>query len=67
MPYQVRERYEQLRGKCDDAQLDRMIAVFDEGQRHPDKQDLLKANVFTDTAIRKIPAVDEFSKLRDII
>ena len=67
MPYQIREKYEQLRGKVDDDRLDRMIAMFDEGQRHPDKHDLLKANVFTDTAIRKIPQKDEYSRLRDII
>ncbi len=67
MPNQIRDRYESFRGKVDDAQIDRMIAVFDEGLKHPDRQDLLKANVFTDTAIRKIPEVDDYSKLKDII
>ncbi len=67
MPPAIRDRYEAMRGKVDDEIIDRMIAIFDEGQRHPDKQDLLKANVFTDTAIHKIPSEDSYSRMRDII
>ena len=67
MPCFIRDRYEELRGKVDDSRLDSMIAVFDEGQKHPDKQDLLKANVFTDTVIHKITDSENYEKLRDII
>ena len=62
----IRERYEDLRPKLGDSAVDRMIAVFDEGLKHPDKQDLLKANVFTDTAIHRIPAPKEYSKFMDM-
>jgi flavodoxin len=54
MPMQIRNKYEQCRGKCDDAQIDEMIRNFDEALLHPDKQDLLRANVFTDQMLRKI-------------
>lgn len=61
----IRDRYEALRDKLGDSNVDRMIAIFDEGLKHPDMQDLLRANVFADTAIRKIPASDDYSRLRD--
>ncbi|WP_051656549.1 flavodoxin family protein [Butyrivibrio sp. AE3004] len=67
MPPMIKERYEEKRGRIDDDTIDRMIAIFDEGQKHPDRQDLLKANVFADTAIRKIPNNDSYTRLRDII
>jgi hypothetical protein len=67
MPALIRERYEELRGRCEDSKIDSMIAMFDEGQKHPDRQDLLKANVFTDTIIHKIPEDDYYSNLKDII
>ena len=66
MPVTIRDRYEALRPKLGDSAVDRMIAIFDEGQRHPDKKDLLRANVFTDTAIRKIPTANDYSKIMDI-
>ena len=66
MPATIRERYEELRPKLGDSAVDRMIAIFDEGTRHPDKQDLLKANVFTDTAIHRIPVEDQYSRLNDL-
>ena len=54
MPSEIRRRYEEARGTyrdtekdavCDDV-LERMIASFDDALSHPDKQDLLKANLF---------------------
>ena len=54
MPIQVRQKYEQCRGRCDDEQIDQMIHNFDKAQQHPDRQDLLKANVFTDRIVRQI-------------
>ncbi|SEL90120.1 MULTISPECIES: flavodoxin family protein BilS [unclassified Butyrivibrio] len=67
MPAFIRDRYEELRGKRGDEFADRMIAIFDEGQRHPDKQDLLRANVFADTAVHRIPEQENYSHLRDIL
>ncbi len=67
MPRQIRDRYDELRGRCEDSKLDSMIAMFDVGQKHPDRQDLLKANVFTDTAIHRIPNNNNYSKLKDFI
>ncbi len=67
MPVVIRQRYEELRGKVDDRKIDSMIAVFDEGQSHPNKKDLLKANVFADTAIHKLATADTYSNLEDII
>lgn len=54
MPMQVRDKYESCRGRMPDDKLDCMIKNFDEALKHPDKQDLLRANVFTDEMIKKI-------------
>lgn len=67
MPMYIRDKFEALRDKWGDTRCDRMLSLFDEGQKHPDRQDLLKANVFTDTAIHKIPSDENYSKLKDII
>lgn len=67
MPVAIRERYESMRAKYGDEKIDRMIAIFDEGQKHPDKQDLLKAHVYADTAIHRIPGEESFFRIRDII
>ncbi|MCR5657199.1 MAG: flavodoxin family protein [Butyrivibrio sp.] len=66
MPPIIRERYEESRERFSQAQYDRMIAIMDEGLKHPDKQDLLRANVFTDTAIHKIPSTENYSRIKDI-
>lgn len=54
MPEEIRRKYESYRGQCDDVKLDVMLQVFDEALPHPDKQDLLKANVFTAECLKKI-------------
>jgi flavodoxin len=66
MPAQIRERYEELRGRYDEEKLDNLLTIFDEGRRHPDKQDLLKANVFADTAIHRIPSSDNYKGFREM-
>lgn len=56
MPSEIRRRYEEARGTFRETEkdaayddvLDRMIASFDDALTHPDKQDLLKANIFVD-------------------
>ena len=62
MPSEIRKRYEEARGTfrdtekdaaCDDV-LARMIDSFDEALSHPDKQDLLKANLFVDEVFKTL-------------
>ncbi len=67
MPPLIREKYETYRDKLGDSAFNRMMAIIDEGQKHPNKQDLLKANVFTDTAVHKIQDPDDYSKLKDFM
>jgi len=67
MPALIREKYETYRDRLPDSDFNRMMTIIDEGLKHPDKQDLLKANVFTDTAIHKIQNNDEYSRLKNII
>ena len=56
MPALIREKYEKCRDKCDDQYIiDHMISMYEEGLQHPNRQDLLRANVFADTAIKNIP------------
>ena len=66
MPALIREKYETYRDKLDDITFNRMMMIIDEGQKHPNKQDLLMANVFTDTAIHKIQDPTDYSKLKDL-
>ncbi|WP_044915291.1 flavodoxin family protein BilS [Butyrivibrio sp. WCE2006] len=67
MPIAIRERYQEMRGRINDDKIERMVAMFDEGISHPDRQDLLRAHVFADTTVRKIPGYDIFSRIMDII
>ena len=56
MPALIRKKYEKCRDKCDDPYIiDHMISMYEEGLQHPNKQDLLRANVFADAAIKNIP------------
>lgn len=55
MPSVIRDKYEACRGKCEPYLLDAMIKIYEEGQKHPDKQDLLKANVFVHDALSRVP------------
>lgn len=51
----IREKYESFRGICDDSKIDLMLSFFDEAITHPDQNDLLKAHLFVDKCISKIP------------
>ena len=62
MPSEIRRRYEEARGTnpgtekdavYDDV-LNRMISSFDDALSHPDKQDLLKANLFVDSVFQTL-------------
>lgn len=62
MPSEIRRRYEEARGTFRGTEKDavyddvltRMIDSFDEAFVHPDKQDLLKANLFVDDVFRAL-------------
>ena len=54
MPVEFRQKYEAYRGRCSDEQLQIVIDAYDKAKAHPDRQDLLKANVFTCEMIKKI-------------
>ena len=62
MPSEIRRRYEEARGTYRGTEKDavyddvltRMIDSFDEALTHPDRQDLLKANLFVDDAFRTL-------------
>lgn len=54
MPVEFRQKYEDCRGKCPDEQLQLVIDAYDKAKSHPDKQDLLKANIFTNKMIELI-------------
>ncbi len=53
MPARIRVKYECLSEKVGKEKADLMIANYDEALKHPDKQDLLKANIFADEVIKK--------------
>lgn len=54
MPMAVKDKYISLRDRCDPQQIAAMIRNFDEALTHPDRHDLLKANVFVDDVYRKL-------------
>ncbi len=54
MPMAVKDKYISLRDRCDPEQIASMIKAFDDALSHPDRQDLLKANVFVDDVYRKL-------------
>jgi len=53
MPLEIRNKYESLRGKCADMQIDFMLSMFDDAATHPDNQDLLQVRLFTDEILIK--------------
>jgi len=54
MPVEIRQKYESCRGLCDKELLDKMIENYEEAKAHPNRQDLLRANVFTSDIIAKL-------------
>ncbi|MBR0164264.1 MAG: flavodoxin [Lachnospiraceae bacterium] len=54
MPEEIRTRYEEARGVCEKEVIDRMVASYDEALTHPDRQDLLHANLFVDEVFKKL-------------
>ena len=53
MRREIREKYEDMRGKCADYQIDSMLERFDNSAEHPDNQDLLQVRLFTDEILVK--------------
>ncbi|WP_026503588.1 flavodoxin family protein BilS [Butyrivibrio sp. NC3005] len=51
MPQEIRQKYELCRGKCDETQLNLMIKAYEEAKFHPNRQDLLRANIFASEVI----------------
>ena len=58
MPYQIRNKYESCRGKCEDSMIDYMLSQFDDAASHPDRQDLLKARIFAEEVQKKIKELE---------
>ena len=50
---EIRSKYESLRGKCEDVQIDIMLSMLDDASSHPDNQDLLQVRLFTDEILVK--------------
>ncbi|MCR4902773.1 MAG: flavodoxin family protein [Butyrivibrio sp.] len=59
MPMAVRDKYLSLRDRCNPEQISYMIRTFDEALSHPDRQDLLKANIFVDEVYRKLQKINK--------
>ena len=55
MQNSIREKYESYRGICDDNKIDLMLSFFDDAKSHPDRNDLLKAHLFVEKCLSKIP------------
>lgn len=53
MRSEIRNKYESLRGTCEDVQIEIMLSMLDDASSHPDNRDLLQIRLFTDEVLVK--------------
>jgi hypothetical protein len=53
MPVEIRQKYEICRGRCSEETLSQLIRAYDDARIHPNRKDLLHANIFTSNIVKK--------------